>query len=196
MFRTPFSYTALSFKESSDETLTKKEIQYILGRDASKAALISLGESVQHDVARGLHGEPVFPPGYVGSIAHSNRKAVALVGHKKDYFSLGVDYETKKSKHPQHLLEYIGTEEEIEMYKHDPSYFAVPLFSLKESVYKAIFPLVKRYISFKEVTFEIGRDLHNAALLQTKIKEVDPARIIISLQSIEDDILASCALTI
>ncbi|MBP0455149.1 hypothetical protein J5Y04_37390 [Kitasatospora sp. RG8] len=54
--------------------------QHAAGRHAAAAALHAAGAGPgAHHVPRGPGGRPLFPPGYPGSISHTDRLAVAVV---------------------------------------------------------------------------------------------------------------------
>ena len=96
-----------------------------------------------------LKGAPQWPQGFVGSISHSNDLAVACLFSKQKVHSVGIDTEhimnqeraLQLRSHILHPLEtWVKTPLELSL-----------VFSFKESIYKALNPLLKRFIGFQEV---------------------------------------------
>ena len=95
---------------------------------------------------------PVWPPGFVGSIAHGAGLAGAVVTHSHRYRSLGLDIERRGAVTPQ-LYPILFTANE-RAHPIDPE-LATLLFSAKETIYKAAYPLLRRWIGFEEVSIHV-----------------------------------------
>ena len=65
---------------------------YKMGRHAAHLGLKALGAD-EIEVGRGERGQPLWPQGFVGSIAHTEGRALALVGSKEHFVGLGIDVE-------------------------------------------------------------------------------------------------------
>jgi len=100
-------------------------------------------------------GAPVLPPGWVGSISHKGSRAAALVAPADGAF-IGIDLEMATP--PRMPIERrILTERERgtvqpgtrEVTRH---------FAIKEAIYKAIDPIVRRYVGFTEVELVVHPD--------------------------------------
>lgn len=70
-------------------TLHRRQ-EVVAGRQAAHAALNALG-IVAESIGRGVNGEPLLPQAVCGSISHCQRHAVAIVGLRNLYGSVGVD---------------------------------------------------------------------------------------------------------
>ncbi len=97
-------------------------------------------------------GAPQLPAGWVGSISHKGSRATALVAPSGAGF-VGIDIEVAAP--PRQPIEKriltaveqgrISDPREVTLY-----------FSIKEAIYKAIDPIVRRYVGFTEVELEIA----------------------------------------
>ncbi len=122
------------------------------GRYCAHEALAQLGI---RDVTIGVGSsrEPVWPAGVVGSITHTDGVAAAAVCRIANLAGIGIDCE-RTGRLNSDLISRICHETE----RHDlesaglRADHALVLFSAKESVYKCIWPHVRRFIDFLEVT--------------------------------------------
>lgn len=71
--------------------------EFMVGRRSARCALAALGRPEQHHLPRLAGGAPAWPPGVVGSIAHTTYEgrpfAFAAVADEAAYDGLGVDVE-------------------------------------------------------------------------------------------------------
>jgi 4'-phosphopantetheinyl transferase EntD len=100
-------------------------------------------------------GAPILPAGLSGSVSHKADIAVSLVALTTPDIRIGVDVEhARPSKHD--ISTRILTDQELaqlEQLPTDQRGRAVTLrFSIKEAIYKAIDPVVQRYVGFREVS--------------------------------------------
>jgi enterobactin synthetase component D len=129
------------------------------------AALVDLGLDASPILAT-QRGAPELPAGVTGSISHKRTLAVALAARLLDGLSLGVDIEPIPAI-PASLTEpswdnrpdissRVMTPEELSVLATVPDSLRrreiVLHFSIKEALYKAINPLIGRYVSFQEAT--------------------------------------------
>ncbi|MEV0757788.1 4'-phosphopantetheinyl transferase superfamily protein [Streptosporangium sp. NPDC050280] len=122
----------------------KRRREFTTGRWCARDALGRLGYPPV-PVPPGVKGAPVWPPGVVGSITHCAGYRAAAVARSGDITTLGIDAEPNKPL-PSGVLEVITVGEELRrvtyLLRRDPSVrWDRLLFSAKESVYKAWFPL-------------------------------------------------------
>lgn len=99
-------------------------------------------------------GAPQLPAGWVGSISHKGSRATALVAPSNAGF-VGIDIEVAAAPR-QPIEKRILTAVEQRRIS-DPREVTL-YFSIKEAIYKAIDPIVRRYVGFTEVELEIGSD--------------------------------------
>lgn len=98
---------------------------------------------------------PLWPAPSVGSISHSRSIAVAVAA--LDYRSVGVDLESAGRLKPA-LYERVFTAHEVIRINRLEPLAASIMFSAKEAGYKAIYPLARTYIGFKEAEINLVID--------------------------------------
>jgi enterobactin synthetase component D len=129
----------------------KKE--YLAGRYCAVKAAEQLGVQLSA-LPSAPTREPIWPDGLVGSITHSKRMAIGCVSTSKVISSLGIDAE--ELIQPSVSLEVetiIATDSELALLKRYELPMGITLlFSAKEALYKALYPRVRTFIDFKEVT--------------------------------------------
>ena len=127
--------------------------EFATGRRCARLALSALGIPAA-PLLPGPRGEPGWPVGVVGAISHCEGYRVAAVALRTDLVTLGVDAEPAAPL-PEGVLEAVSLpEERIELARHRQTRPHIPwdrlLFSAKESVYKAWFPVTRRPLEFEE----------------------------------------------
>jgi len=133
----------------------KRQSEYLAGRLCAKQALFELtGEALFP--ARGNDGRPLWPVGTTGSITHSHGHAAALVGFSERWHGLGLDLEPCLSleralrlapslltaSEQSHLAALKSAEEQ--------AFYVTLSFSLKESLFKALYPLCLTRFYFQD----------------------------------------------
>ena len=103
---------------------------------------------------KGASGEPIWPAGIAGSIAHDDTIAVAAVGRKRDVGSVGIDIEPAVLLPPD-MLELIATPQELHKIADDPLRGKL-LFAAKEAVYKAVYPLDRVFLEFRDIEVDLA----------------------------------------
>jgi len=136
----------------------KRRAEFATGRACARAALRTLGFPPAPILA-GERGEPLWPVGVVGSITHCDGYRAAAVARAAELASLGIDAESHLPLR-EGLLPRIARPEERPVL--DELAEAAPgahwdrlLFSAKESVYKAWFPLARSWLGFEDMTLLI-----------------------------------------
>lgn len=99
-------------------------------------------------------GAPILPAGWVGSISHKGEHAAALIAPASGGF-VGLDIELAAPAR-QPIEKRILTPNEQDRVR-DPRDVTLH-FAIKEAIYKAIDPMVRRYVGFTEVELAIARD--------------------------------------
>jgi 4'-phosphopantetheinyl transferase EntD len=139
----------------SDRAAEKRRAEFTLGRAAAAQALQKLGFNPAPPVLRGSGREPVWPKGVIGSITHSEGWAIAVVARKDSARSVGIDLQLLGKERRSDISRYVCTTREAEWLAAQNetvrARLSTALFSAKESVYKAFYPLVQKYLAFKEV---------------------------------------------
>ncbi|AXI77346.1 4'-phosphopantetheinyl transferase family protein [Peterkaempfera bronchialis] len=148
----------------------KRRLEYTTARVCARRALSQLGLPPS-PIPSGPRGEPLWPPGVVGSITHCEGYRGAVVGRSAEIATLGIDAEPHLPL-PDGVLEAISLPDERTRLRELTA--SVPevawdrlLFSAKESVYKAWFPLAKRWLDFDDalITADPGSGTFSARLL-------------------------------
>jgi 4'-phosphopantetheinyl transferase EntD len=136
----------------------RRRREFATGRSCARTALAGLGVPPA-PVLRGPRGEPRWPPGIVGSITHCAGYRAAAVAYARDVLTIGVDAEPDEGL-PAGVLDVVAVPREQERLRHLAA--AAPatcwdrlLFSAKESVYKAWFPLTGQWLDFQDVDISI-----------------------------------------
>lgn len=135
---------------------------FVAGRRALRAAVqrLSPGAAVP-PMLRTDRGAPQLPSGLTGSISHKRERAIALAAPSTGGL-VGVDLEVRPQESDlarPSIASRILTEAEqdrlraLDAMMHRES--TLVHFALKEAVYKAIDPLVQRYVRFAEVELEV-----------------------------------------
>jgi enterobactin synthetase component D len=139
-----------------------RQQEFIAGRicafEAAKLLSIDL-----HSLPSGPKREPLWPANLVGSISHTKKLAVAWVDLKTESKSLGIDVENLISEEKYlELANQVASVDEIQLLEsqESPPLSFTLLFSAKEALFKALYPLCHHYIDFKEVEW-LGVDGEN-----------------------------------
>lgn len=137
----------------------KRRREFTTARACARAGLARLGVPAV-PILPGPRGEPQWPPGIVGSMTHCSGYRASAVARAEDMVTLGLDAEPD-DRLPDRVLDAIATADEQEALDALTSATAGPswdrlLFSAKESVYKAWFPLTGRWLGFKEAAVTIS----------------------------------------
>jgi 4'-phosphopantetheinyl transferase EntD len=120
---------------------------YILGRTATKLALNKIG--LPAPVGREENGEPIWPPGIMGSLSNKGDLAVAAVAKADLSKGLGLDLELALSD--LKILDKVSKpDEKLWISEKDSELRLTQLFSAKEALYKAIFPTKKTFFGFQD----------------------------------------------
>jgi 4'-phosphopantetheinyl transferase EntD len=122
-------------------------------RIVARSLLAQLGHR-DAQVPRGGGGEPVWPAGVIGSLAHDDEIAVAAVGLRRDFASIGIDVEPAGAL-PSSMLALVATQDERRMIG-DDLVKAKLLFAAKEAVYKAVYPLDRMFLEFGDIEVDLA----------------------------------------
>lgn len=145
----------------------RRRAEFIAGRACARHALVQLGERALA-IPSGPDREPIWPEGIVGSISHCDSLAIAVVARRDDGFlALGVDIEAASPLEAD-LFESICTPAERHYLASasDAGLLAKVIFSIKESVYKAQYPLTRTMLEFGDVdvTLDLATGRFNAVV--------------------------------
>ena len=128
--------------------------EFATGRACARDALRRLGLPGDA-IPAGPGGEPLWPAGVVGSITHCAGFWACAVGRERDCASVGIDAEIDAPL-PAGVLEVVASPGERDALGEFASpTFETVLFSAKEAVFKAWYPLVRAWLGFEDVTLRI-----------------------------------------
>ncbi len=143
----------------------RRRAEFATGRACARAALAALGLPAV-PILRGPQGEPQWPAGVAGSITHCAGYRACAAARLRDVAAIGIDAEPNCPL-PDGVLEDVAAPAELRWLAERR--VTAPqvcwdrlLFSAKESVYKAWFPLTGRSLRFEDVAVTpdpVGRRL-------------------------------------
>ena len=147
----------------------RRRTEFTTGRHCARVALTRLGLEPSA-ITKGQRGAPLWPDGVVGSITHCAGYRAAAVARTADRVTIGIDAEPNEPL-PAGVLDTIALPRErarLLAAASDPGVcWDRLLFSAKESVYKAWFPLTGTWLGFEEadIIFEPATATFAACLL-------------------------------
>jgi 4'-phosphopantetheinyl transferase EntD len=152
------------------DAVEKRRLEFVTARACAREALSRLGLPAQ-PIPTGARGEPVWPRGVVGSITHCAGYRACAVAPATELLTIGVDAEVDDPL-PDGLIGDIALPEELRWIERaaatNPSVsWDRLLFSVKESIYKAWFPLARSWLGFEDasVAIDCSRGTFSANLL-------------------------------
>jgi 4'-phosphopantetheinyl transferase EntD len=145
-----------------------RRVEFATGRSCARRALSALGQPPR-PILPGSHREPLWPDGFVGSITHCSGYCAAAVARVEEIATIGVDAEIDEPL-PPGILDKIALPGELAWVRArtgDGMCWDRLLFSAKESVFKAWFPLAGRWLGFEHarVSFDAATGTFDARLL-------------------------------
>ncbi|MGL0958248.1 4'-phosphopantetheinyl transferase family protein [Vibrio vulnificus] len=157
----------IAVPDSLQQASCKRRAEFVAGRVVARDALVAL-KSPSHHVFVGEHRAPQWPSGWLGSISHTNHTAVCVARKMHKHAKLGIDMEkfvSERAAKEIMLLILVTPQERALVASTDwPIHRLVTLiFSAKESLFKAIYPTVGRYLEFSHSYVE-EIDLHRGKL--------------------------------
>jgi len=148
-------------REAVAGAVQRRRREFVTGRACARAALERLG-AVPVAIPAGPRGEPVWPAGIVGSITHCDGYRAAAVARTGDVAAIGIDAEPNRPL-PGGLLDDVASATEREhllrLARTAPGVaWDRLLFSAKEAVYKAWFPVTGAWLGFEDAEVEVDPD--------------------------------------
>jgi len=129
--------------------------EFAAGRRYARQALAALGLP-RIPIPSGPGREPRWPPGVTGSITHCRGYCAAAVGWRHAIGSLGIDLELADPLPPEVERLVCSPAERRRATGLGPvGPWSTVVFSAKESLYKAWFPLTGRWLDFQQAEVEI-----------------------------------------
>ena len=137
-------------------TVESRLKEFAAGRTCARSALAELG-CKQEPILIGDQRQPLWPTGVVGSITHCRGYCGAAAAHVSSVETIGIDAD-ENSPMPNGVLSIVASSLEIERISAcQCEYVALDklIFSAKESVYKAWYPIEKSWLDFRDASVTI-----------------------------------------
>jgi 4'-phosphopantetheinyl transferase EntD len=159
------------------QAVEKRRREFTAARACARTALQELGIPPLA-IPSGDRGEPCWPEGIVGSITHCRGYRACAVARAREFVAIGIDAEPNEAL-PDGVLDAISRAEELPqlraLARTTPEvHWDRLLFSAKESVYKAWFPLARRSLGFEDAVLAV--DPARGGVFSAEILVCAPAR--------------------
>jgi 4'-phosphopantetheinyl transferase EntD len=148
------AFPGIELPATLSRAVRKRKIEFLAGRHCAREALrICAPAYAERQVAVGANREPLWPEGIVGAITHTNKFASVAVARREDARGIGLDVENVVSDTiANDIVLKIATRDEIAALVRETGWNMATVltlvFSAKESVFKCLFPEVRRYFDF------------------------------------------------
>ncbi|WP_065896061.1 4'-phosphopantetheinyl transferase family protein [Pseudomonas sp. 24 E 13] len=148
-----FHRSAVPPPASIQRSVAKRQAEFLAGRLCAREALRRL-DNLDCVPAIGEDRAPIWPVHISGSITHSTGHAAAIVAHRAQWRGLGMDLENLLTlERAQRLAGEILTPDEMQRMASLPreqvALLVTLTFSVKESLFKALYPLVHKRFYFE-----------------------------------------------
>lgn len=163
-----FQRSAVPPPASIQRSVAKRQAEFLAGRLCARAALQQL-DGLDCVPAIGEDRAPIWPAHISGSITHSTGHAAAIVAHKAQWRGLGMDLENVLTlERAERLAGEILTPDELQRMAAGPREQVAQLvtltFSAKESLFKALYPMVQKRFYFEHAELLEWSDTGHARL--------------------------------
>jgi phosphopantetheine--protein transferase-like protein len=155
----------------------KRRREFAAGRACAREALAALGSAA----APILHDDvsaPVWPAGIIGALSHSYTWAGAALARRSDLAGLGLDIETVE-RVTMSISRKVLTETEAAFMERLPDserkHYLALAFSIKESVYKCLAPLVAASLNFSDACIRVIDAASVEVRMGSRISRLMPA---------------------
>jgi 4'-phosphopantetheinyl transferase EntD len=144
----------------------KRKLEFAKGRECARRALASFG---LRDVLllSGKDREPLWPAEVTGSITHTAGLCAVAVAASNRYVGLGIDAEPAESLE-RGVAERVCRGDDDRSWRRiaslESSVLPRLVFSVKEAVYKCLFPITRTFLGFDQVSVELDEGAFRATL--------------------------------
>jgi len=148
----PADATLLSAEQAYTSGMAeKRRLEFLHGRYCARQAMQKLGVPIG-PVHKREDRSPGWPSGIAGTITHTGTHAAAAVGHTEDFVALGMDIERADPLESGTMKLILRPEERANA----SGEHAKLLFSIKETIYKCIHPILLTYVDFQEMQVDLS----------------------------------------
>lgn len=148
--------------------VAKRAQEFAAGRLCARRALREYGIE-QFPLRVAADRQPVWPPGFLGSITHTAGWCGAVVAEKRAMAAIGIDSEIVGHVTPD-IWSTICTDSETSwvhsLPEHERAAAVTLIFSAKEAFYKCQYPLVSEWLDFHDLIVEPETWGENAARIK------------------------------
>lgn len=144
-----FKYYGVVFPRVLSSSVIKRRAEYLAGRYAAQQLLRDSG--CYESVIMGDDRTPQWPSGWRGSISHTDRWAIAVISPAAAPWRPGIDIENFRAGELSETADLFVTSEEQSLLTDSGIQHEIALlmaFSVKESLYKSLYPLVQDFFGF------------------------------------------------
>jgi enterobactin synthetase component D len=138
-----------------------RQKEFATGRWCARQLFNEMGR-ISAPLVCGKTGEPIWPHGVCGSISHTHDACCVVTSFTKKHCSVGLDIENIQRSISASARRMIINEDEerwIAAHRDRSENLWCTVFSIKESIGKLLFPLVRRMVPFSAVS--VVRLTHN-----------------------------------
>jgi enterobactin synthetase component D len=147
-----FNLLSIDFPLQLQKAVLKRRAEYLAGRFLSQIAIRHLCGGQSGQVGIGAFRQPIWPEGLVGSISHSHGRVATIVSDDSGK-SIGVDVEEICNEaQAQTIANMVLSSQEKSLLGsigHSFGILTTLAFSSKETLFKALFPVVECYFGFE-----------------------------------------------
>jgi enterobactin synthetase component D len=165
----------------SPGAVQKHKVEFCLGRAAAHSALREINVC-NFPVLKGINNEPLWPRGVVGAISHCGEIALAAVALKEIAAGVGIDIEIMDETIFEDIVKGVCTIREfvwVNERNGEKLERLLMIFSAKESIFKAFFPIANVFLDFldAELTWNDDTGSFSGKLLKSAGKDYDKGYI-------------------
>jgi 4'-phosphopantetheinyl transferase EntD len=149
--------------------------EFAAGRGCARRAIAELGVP-GGPVLRGVRRAPSFPHGVVGSITHTNGFCAAAVARANAFAGVGIDAERDEALSERAAARICGPGELAALRAlpgRTAERWAAVVFSAKETLYKAYFPLTGFFIGFRDAIIALVPEADDAGRFEARLLRRD-----------------------
>ena len=138
-----------------EHAVPARQWEFARTRELAHSALTQLGEP-SAVVLRDSKRAPLWPEGITGSLTHTRGLQAVLAAHQGNILSIGLDAEIAQPLSPD-VLRTVTTPQERLLLQQQTAQLplGIVLFSAKESLYKAWYPLTQEWLGFTDAHLEL-----------------------------------------
>lgn len=150
-----FRMLGIAKPEQLQQAVIKRKAEFLAGRYCALRALELAGLPGSH-IGIGSHRQPIWPEDICGAISHTRQLAVAAVAYGTDVYGVGVDVEEEFTADAMGQIQsFVLNVDEHPLLssvslRHEQ--LVALIYSIKESFFKAAFPLVQHYFDFDAIS--------------------------------------------